>query len=139
MARQLGDVHSERLGLLFDARSFRIEETDRVRRQRDRFRLWFRLWLDPFLAPILQRPWYLRKSLGPSDPLIAKYANSMQAGNALETLTDFEWRMIAPLLPNKHQGVPRGGDWWDLPERYGTYTIYCNRSNRRRKKGMWAA
>lgn len=50
-------------------------------------------------------------------------------------LTDFEWRVIAPLLPNKPRGVPRVDDrrvlngilfvlrsgtlWRDLPERYG--------------------
>jgi transposase len=48
-------------------------------------------------------------------------------------LTDFEWRVIAPLLPNKPRGVPRvddrrvlngifwvlrsGAPWRDLPER----------------------
>jgi transposase len=47
-------------------------------------------------------------------------------------LTDFEWRVIAPLLPNKPRGVPRvddrrvlngifwvlrsGAPWRDLPE-----------------------
>jgi transposase len=25
-------------------------------------------------------------------------------------LSDFEWRVIEPLLPNKPRGVPRGGD-----------------------------
>ena len=50
-------------------------------------------------------------------------------------LTDFEWPVIAPLLPNKPRGVPRvddrrllNGIFWvlrsgtprrDLPERYG--------------------
>ncbi len=50
-------------------------------------------------------------------------------------LTDFEWRVIEPLLPNKPTGVPRvddrrvlNGIFWvvrsgarcrDLPERYG--------------------
>ena len=49
-------------------------------------------------------------------------------------LTEFEWRTIAPLLPNKPCGVPRvddrrvlngifwvlrsGSPWRDLPERY---------------------
>ena len=48
-------------------------------------------------------------------------------------LTDFEWRVIAPLLPNKPRGVPRvddrrvlngifwvlrsGAPWRDVPER----------------------
>ncbi len=25
--------------------------------------------------------------------------------------TDFEWQVIAPLLPNKPRGVPRVDDW----------------------------
>jgi transposase len=53
-------------------------------------------------------------------------------------LTDFEWRLIEPLLPNKPRGVPRvddrrvlngifwvlrsGAPWRDLPERYGPRT-----------------
>jgi transposase len=54
-------------------------------------------------------------------------------------LTDFEWRVIEPLLPNKPRGVPRvddrrvlNGIFWvlrsgaprrDLPERYGRRTF----------------
>jgi transposase len=50
-------------------------------------------------------------------------------------LTDFEWKTIRPLLPNKPRGVPRvddrrvlngifwvlrsGSRWADVPERYG--------------------
>ena len=50
-------------------------------------------------------------------------------------LTDFEWAIIQPLLPNKVRGVPRvddrrvingilwrfrtGSPWADVPERYG--------------------
>ena len=50
-------------------------------------------------------------------------------------LTDFEWAIIEPLLPNKPRGVPRADDrkvlngiywrlrtgspWADIPERYG--------------------
>ena len=68
-------------------------------------------------------------------------------------LTDFEWRVIAPLLPNKPRGVPRvddrrvlngiffvlrsGTPWRDLPERYGPYTTAYNRFNRWRKAGVW--
>jgi len=53
-------------------------------------------------------------------------------------LTDFEWRVIEPLLPNKPRGVPRvddrrvlngifwvlrsGAPWRDLPERHGPRT-----------------
>jgi transposase len=68
-------------------------------------------------------------------------------------LTDFEWRIIEPLLPNKPRGVPRvddrrvlngifwtlraGAPWRDLPERYGPYTTAYNRFNRWRKAGVW--
>jgi transposase len=68
-------------------------------------------------------------------------------------LTDFEWRVIEPLLPNKPRGVPRvddrrvlngifwvlrsGAPWRDLPERYGPRTTYYNRFVRRRKAGVW--
>nr|WP_139832119.1 IS5 family transposase [Mesorhizobium sp. Root552] len=68
-------------------------------------------------------------------------------------LTDFEWRMIAPLLPNKPRGVPRVDDrrvlngifwvlrssapWRDLPERYGPRTSCYNRFVRWRKAGVW--
>ena len=62
-------------------------------------------------------------------------------------LIEFEWKVIAPLLPNKPRGVPRvddrrvlnglfyqlrsGSTWADLPEKYGPYTKVCNRFNRR--------
>ncbi len=65
-------------------------------------------------------------------------------------LTDFEWSVIEPLLPNKPRGVPRvddrrvlngifwvlrsGAPWRDLPERYGPYTTCYNRW---RKAGVW--
>ena len=68
-------------------------------------------------------------------------------------LTDFEWRVIKPLLPNKPRGVPRvddrrvlngifyvlrsGSPWRDVPERYGPPTTVCNRFNRWRKAGIW--
>jgi len=68
-------------------------------------------------------------------------------------LTDFEWRAIKPVLPNKPRGVPRvddrrilngmfwilrtGSPWRDLPERYGPYTTVYNRFNRWRKAGVW--
>lgn len=54
-------------------------------------------------------------------------------------ITDFEWSIIAPLLPNKPRGVPRADDrkvlngifwrlrtgspWADIPERYGPYNL----------------
>ena len=69
-------------------------------------------------------------------------------------LTDFEWRVIEPLLPNKPRGVPRvddrrvlngifwvlrsGAPWRDLPERYGPRTTCYNRFVRWRKAGVIA-
>ena len=68
-------------------------------------------------------------------------------------VTDAEWALIAPLLPNKLRGVPRvddrrvisgifyilrtGAPWRDLPERYGLYTTVYNRYNRWAKQGVW--
>jgi transposase len=68
-------------------------------------------------------------------------------------LTEFEWKTIQPLLPNKPRGVPRvddrrvlngifhhlrsGSPWIDLPERYGPRTTVFNRFNRWRKAGVW--
>ena len=68
-------------------------------------------------------------------------------------LTDFEWSIIAPLLPNKPRGVPRaedrrvlngiywrlrtGSPWADIPERYGPSTTCYNRFVRCRKLGVW--
>jgi transposase len=67
-------------------------------------------------------------------------------------LTDFEWSVIKPLLPNKPRGVPRvddrrglngifwvlrsGAPWRDVPERYGSHTTIYNRFNRWRKAGI---
>ena len=69
-------------------------------------------------------------------------------------LTEFEWRTIQPLLPNKPRGVPRvddrrilngifwvlrsGSPWADVPERYGPPTTIYNRFNRWAGKGLWA-
>lgn len=68
-------------------------------------------------------------------------------------LSDTEWMLLAPLLPNKPRGVPRvddrrvlngifyilrtGAPWRDLPERYGPYTTVYNRYNRWAKAGVW--
>ena len=68
-------------------------------------------------------------------------------------LTEFEWKTIQPLLPNKPRGVPRvddrrvlngifwilrsGSPWADLPGRYGPPTTVYNRFNRWRKAGIW--
>jgi transposase len=59
----------------------------------------------------------------------------MEVGMARFDLTDFEWSVVQPLLPNKSRGVPRvddrrvlNGIFWrlrtgapsaDIPERYG--------------------
>jgi transposase len=68
-------------------------------------------------------------------------------------LSDFEWSIIEPLLPNKPRGVPRvddrrvlngiywrlrtGSPWADIPERYGPATTCYNRFVRWRKEGVW--
>src|SRR5580704_15083474 len=68
-------------------------------------------------------------------------------------LSEVEWRLIEPLLPNKPRGVARvddrrvingifyvlrtGSPWRDLPERYGPYTTVYNRYNRWAKAGVW--
>lgn len=68
-------------------------------------------------------------------------------------LTDGEWSVIEPLLPNKPRGVPRvddrrvlngilwrfrtGSPWAEIPERYGPSTTCYNRFVRWRKAGVW--
>jgi transposase len=68
-------------------------------------------------------------------------------------LTDFEWDVIAPLLPNKPRGVPRvddrrvlngifwvlrtGAPWRALPPEFGPPTTCYNRFVRWRKAGVW--
>ena len=68
-------------------------------------------------------------------------------------LTDFEWRVIEPLLPNKPRGVPRvddrrvlngifwvlrtGAPWRALPREFGPPTTCYNRFVRWRKAGVW--
>jgi transposase len=68
-------------------------------------------------------------------------------------LSDAEWNIIEPLLPNKPRGVPRvndrrvlngifwrlrsGAPWADIPERYGPPTTCYNRFVRWRKSGTW--
>lgn len=68
-------------------------------------------------------------------------------------LTESEWSIIQPILPNKPRGIPRvddrqvlngifwvlrsGAPWRDLPDCYGPYTTCYNRFNRWRKAGIW--
>ena len=68
-------------------------------------------------------------------------------------LTDREWSIIEPLLPNKPRGVPRvddrrvlngilwrfrtGSPWAEIPERYGPPTTCYNRFVRWRKARVW--
>jgi len=68
-------------------------------------------------------------------------------------LSDFEWSIIQPLLPNEPRGVPRADDrrvlngicwrlrigspWADIPDRYGPATTCYNRFVRWRKLGPW--
>lgn len=68
-------------------------------------------------------------------------------------LSETEWKIIKPLLPQKSRGVKRvddrrvlngifwrmraGAPWADIPERYGPYTTCYNRFVRWRKAGVW--
>ena len=68
-------------------------------------------------------------------------------------LSDEEWAIIQPRLPNKPRGVPRvddrrvlngilwrfrtGAPWRDVPERYGPRTTLYNRFVRWRAAGVW--
>jgi transposase len=68
-------------------------------------------------------------------------------------LTDYEWTVIRPMLPNKPRGVPRANDrrvlngifwvlrsgapWRDLPGTFGPYTTCYNRFVRWRRAGVW--
>ena len=68
-------------------------------------------------------------------------------------LSEAEWRLVEPLLPNKPRGVARvddrrvingifyvlrtGSPWRDLPSRYGPHTTVYNRFNRWAKAGVW--
>src|SRR5664280_44490 len=68
-------------------------------------------------------------------------------------LSNYEWGVINPMLPNKPRGVPRvddrrilngifwilrsGAPWRDLPESFGPYTTCYNRFVRWRRAGVW--
>ena len=65
----------------------------------------------------------------------ASFVSTQEVEMARFDLTDFEWSVIQPLLPNKPRGVARvddrrvlngifwrlrtGAPWADIPERYG--------------------
>ena len=68
-------------------------------------------------------------------------------------LSDHEWSLIRPMLPNKPRGIPRvddrrvlngifwvlrsGAPWRDLPEGCGPHTTCYNRFVRWRRAGVW--
>ena len=68
-------------------------------------------------------------------------------------LSDCEWSVIKPMLPNKPRGISRADDrrvlngifwvlrsgapWRDLPETYGPYTTCYNRFVRWWRAGVW--
>ena len=68
-------------------------------------------------------------------------------------LTDFEWSVIRPVLPNKPRGVPRvddrrtlngifwimrtGAPWRAMSKKYGSYSTCYNRFMRWRRAGVW--
>jgi transposase len=68
-------------------------------------------------------------------------------------LSDYEWSVIRPMLPNKPRGILRlddrrilngifwvlcsGAPWRDLPRRYGPCTTCYNRFVRWRRAGVW--
>jgi transposase len=68
-------------------------------------------------------------------------------------LSDHEWDVIKPMLPNKPRGIPRvddrrvlngifwvlrsGAPWRDLPESYGPPTTCYNRFVRWRRASVW--
>jgi transposase len=68
-------------------------------------------------------------------------------------LSNYEWSVIKPMLPNKTRGIPRvddrrilngifwvlrsGAPWRDLPVNYGPHTTCYNRFVRWRRAGVW--
>jgi transposase len=68
-------------------------------------------------------------------------------------LSDHEWSVVRPMLPNKPRGIPRvddrrilngifwvlrsGAPWRDLPSSYGPHTTCYNRFVRWRRAGVW--
>ena len=85
--------------------------------------------------------------------LARSYELLLDASMHSNELTDFEWEVIAPLLPNKSRGVPRvddrrvlngifwvlttGAAWRALPKEFGHYSTCQSRFVRWRKAGVW--
>ena len=111
------------------------------------------IWVSP-LCPILGKLGCRRKAGRWNRPRPGPLIGEFRLIMSRYDLTDFEWRAIEPLLPNKPRGVPRVDDrrvlngifwvlrsdapWRDLPERYGPRTTCYNRFVRWRKAGVWA-
>jgi transposase len=80
-------------------------------------------------------------------------APKLELRNMRYGLSDFEWSVIKPMLPNKPRGMPRvddrrvlngifwllrsGAPWRDLPGIYGPCTTCYNRFVRWRRAGVW--
>jgi transposase len=76
-----------------------------------------------------------------------------EIGMRRHELSDEEWAVIEPPLPNNSRGIKRvddrrvingilwrfrtGSSWRDVPERYGPRTTLYNRFSRWRKAGVW--
>jgi transposase len=102
--------------------------------------------------------WRAATSQNPPDSqiicVVIQFSKTMEVNMARFDLSDFEWSVIQPLLPQKSRGVPRvddrrvlngifwrlrtGAPWADIPVRYGPYTTCVNRFNRWRRAGIWA-
>ena len=90
----------------------------------------------------------INRGMGDTRPLESVEIPSLQG-----KVSDEEWAIIQPLLPNKPRGVPRvddrrvlngilwrfrtGAPWRDIPERYGPRTTLYNRFVRWRAAGVW--
>ena len=88
------------------------------------------------------------------DALASREPSSFgRAASMYSYVTDFEWEVIAPLLPNKPRGVRRvddrrvlngifwvlgtGTPWRALPKEFGAYSTCHSRFVRWRKAGVW--
>ena len=87
------------------------------------------------------------------DPLVDAPLAAMDVSMARFDLTDFEWRLIQPLLRNKPRGVARvddrqvlngifwvlrtGSPWRDLPDAFGDWNSVFRRFSRWSHKGVW--